>query len=568
MGLMLSVVISYAGALEAIECIRHIVSGIIPRSDPDFEDLIQYYNKLLQNSANPSHNDWISACGQGYLSLKENKEGKLESVAVKYYDGQPSSTAILFSTKISSFGQDSLEDNSHVNGGYSSERYTPTKTKTIISNTSESFSVGNRRRSPTYNENVSDSVPYSSDSSERRERNAREASNENVAWEYSPLTPTSPLPEIHFQSYDEDKPGSVGYSEEYLRSRSRESSRERKHESWSEEPASGNVDDEKTAETKPQLNKPSLDSFEEKDETKETNELIFSGEYTKAMNKDWHSGHFCCWQCDESLTGQRYVLREEHPYCIKCYESVFANGCEECNKIIGIDSKDLSYKDKHWHEACFLCAKCRVSLVDKQFGSKLDKIYCGNCYDAQFASRCDGCGEVFRAGTKKMEYKTRQWHEKCFCCVVCKNPIGTKSFIPREQEIYCAGCYEDKFATRCVKCNKIITQGGVTYKNEPWHRECFTCTHCDASLAGQRFTSRDEKPYCAECFGELFAKRCTSCSKPITGIGGTRFISFEDRHWHNDCFICAQCKTSLVGKGFITDGQDIICPECAKQKLM
>ncbi|XP_026299165.1 testin isoform X6 [Apis mellifera] len=297
-------------------------------------------------------------------------------------------------------------------------------------------------------------------------------------------------------------------------------------------------------------------------------ELIFSGEYTKAMSKDWHSGHFCCWQCDESLTGQRYVLRDEHPYCIKCYESVFANGCEECNKIIGIDSKDLSYKDKHWHEACFLCNRCRVSLVDKQFGSKVDKIYCGNCYDAQFASRCDGCGEIFRAGTKKMEYKTRQWHEKCFCCVVCKNPIGTKSFIPREQEIYCAACYEDKFATRCVKCNKIITSGGVTYKNEPWHRDCFTCSNCNNSLAGQRFTSRDDKPYCADCFGELFAKRCTACSKPITGIGGTRFISFEDRHWHNDCFICAGCKTSLVGRGFITDGEDIICPDCAKMKLM
>ncbi|XP_065331707.1 four and a half LIM domains protein 2 isoform X3 [Cloeon dipterum] len=297
-------------------------------------------------------------------------------------------------------------------------------------------------------------------------------------------------------------------------------------------------------------------------------ELIFSGEYTKAMNKDWHSSHFCCWQCDESLTGHRYVLRDDHPYCISCYESVFANQCEECNKIIGIDSKDLSYKDKHWHEACFLCSKCRVSLVDKQFGAKADKIYCGNCYDTQFASRCDGCGEIFRAGTKKMEYKTRQWHEKCFCCCVCSTPIGTKSFIPREQEIYCAGCYEDKFATRCTKCNKIITTGGVTYKNEPWHRECFTCTHCNTSLAGQRFTSRDEKPYCAECFGELFAKRCTSCSKPITGIGGTRFISFEDRHWHNDCFVCATCKSSLVGRGFITDGDDIICPECAKQKLM
>ncbi|XP_037035755.1 four and a half LIM domains protein 2 isoform X11 [Bradysia coprophila] len=171
-------------------------------------------------------------------------------------------------------------------------------------------------------------------------------------------------------------------------------------------------------------------------------------------------------------------------------------------------------------------------------------------------------------GTKKMEYKTRQWHEKCFSCCVCKTPIGTRSFIPREQEIYCSGCYEEKYATRCIKCNLIITSGGVTYKNEPWHRECFTCTNCTTSLAGQRFTSRDEKPYCAECFGELFAKRCTSCTKPITGIGGTRFISFEDRHWHNDCFICASCKTTLVGRGFITDGADIICPECAKQKLM
>lgn len=57
------------------------------------------------------------------------------------------------------------------------------------------------------------------------------------------------------------------------------------------------------------------------------------------MNKDWHNNHFCCWQCDDSLTGQRYVLRDDHPYCIKCYEDVFANNCKECNKIIGIDSK-------------------------------------------------------------------------------------------------------------------------------------------------------------------------------------------------------------------------------------
>merc|ERR1712109_179950 len=217
-----------------------------------------------------------------------------------------------------------------------------------------------------------------------------------------------------------------------------------------------------------------------------------------------------CHHCDDSLAGHRYVLRDDHPYCIKCYENVFANNCDECCKIIGIDSKDLSYK-------------------------------------------------------------TRQWHEKCFVCCTCKNPIGTKSFIPKEHDIYCAKCYEEKFATKCIKCNKVITQGGVTYRNDPWHRECFTCTHCQKSLAGQRFTSRDDKPYCADCFGELFSKRCTACSKPITGKGGfgnTKFIAFEKLAWHYECFICGLCNESMVGKGFIQEEGSIICPECARKKML
>lgn len=36
-------------------------------------------------------------------------------------------------------------------------------------------------------------------------------------------------------------------------------------------------------------------------------ELIFSGQYTKALSKDFHCNHFCCWHCDTVLTGQRFV---------------------------------------------------------------------------------------------------------------------------------------------------------------------------------------------------------------------------------------------------------------------
>lgn len=196
-----------------------------------------------------------------------------------------------------------------------------------------------------------------------------------------------------------------------------------------------------------------------------------------------------------------------------------------------------------------------------------------------------------------MEYRGRQWHDSCFCCCVCKNTIGSNSFIPKNEEIYCTKCYEDKYATRCTKCKQVIVSGGVTFRNEPWHRDCFNCCHCNKSLAGQRFTTRDasgsgastsasnsetatttgsdkkqtnqpHNAYCIDCYGELFAKKCHACSKAITGLGGTRFVTFEERSWHNDCFVCNECHASLVGKGFITDGPEtILCSECARAKL-
>ena len=34
-------------------------------------------------------------------------------------------------------------------------------------------------------------------------------------------------------------------------------------------------------------------------------------------------------------------------------------------------------------------------------------------------------------------------------------------------------------------------------------------------------------------------------------MGSTKFVAFEKLAWHNECFFCAICKVSMVGKGFI-----------------
>lgn len=46
-----------------------------------------------------------------------------------------------------------------------------------------------------------------------------------------------------------------------------------------------------------------------------------------------------CHYCKESLFGKKYVLREENPYCVKCYESLYSNTCEECKKPIGCNTR-------------------------------------------------------------------------------------------------------------------------------------------------------------------------------------------------------------------------------------
>lgn len=66
--------------------------------------------------------------------------------------------------------------------------------------------------------------------------------------------------------------------------------------------------------------------------------------------------------------------------------------------------QDLSYKDRHWHERCFFCSMCKTPLVDKPFGCKNDELFCGECYNQQFASRCDKCNQIFKPGKDKEKF--------------------------------------------------------------------------------------------------------------------------------------------------------------------
>ncbi|KAL8164275.1 UNVERIFIED_CONTAM: Prickle planar cell polarity protein 3 [Gekko kuhli] len=70
-------------------------------------------------------------------------------------------------------------------------------------------------------------------------------------------------------------------------------------------------------------------------------EIIFADECTEAEGRHWHMRHFCCFECEEALGGQRYIMRQSRPYCCRCYESLYAEYCDACGEHIGKEARCL-----------------------------------------------------------------------------------------------------------------------------------------------------------------------------------------------------------------------------------
>ncbi|KAI5622017.1 prickle-like protein 3 isoform X1, partial [Silurus asotus] len=123
-------------------------------------------------------------------------------------------------------------------------------------------------------------------------------------------------------------------------------------------------------------------------------EIILADECTEAEGRHWHMRHFCCFECETALGGQRYIMRESRPYCCTCYESLYAEYCDTCGEHIGIDQGQMTYEGQHWHasEACFCCARCQLPLLGRPFLPRRGLIYCSRpCSLGEDPDNSDSC---------------------------------------------------------------------------------------------------------------------------------------------------------------------------------
>ncbi|CAF0788497.1 unnamed protein product [Didymodactylos carnosus] len=109
-------------------------------------------------------------------------------------------------------------------------------------------------------------------------------------------------------------------------------------------------------------------------------EIIFSDECTEAEGYSWHMDHFCCNNCSKRLGGERYVMRSHHPYCLNCFETMYAEYCDTCGEQIQTDQPQMAHESQHWHatDQCFYCYTCRIPLQNRGFFPKFGALYCSN----------------------------------------------------------------------------------------------------------------------------------------------------------------------------------------------
>ncbi len=107
-------------------------------------------------------------------------------------------------------------------------------------------------------------------------------------------------------------------------------------------------------------------------------QIIFADECTEAEGRSWHMKHFCCYECDRQMGGQRYIMRDGRPYCCDCFENMYAEYCDTCGEHIGVDQGQMTHEGQHWHatDLCFKCHECGKTLLGQPFLPKRGAIFC------------------------------------------------------------------------------------------------------------------------------------------------------------------------------------------------
>ncbi|CAF1464035.1 unnamed protein product [Rotaria sordida] len=237
-------------------------------------------------------------------------------------------------------------------------------------------------------------------------------------------------------------------------------------------------------------------------------------------NRIYHLNCFKCAICHKNLSdsprNQFPIYDDGEPLCSRC-ELTTAKTCTVCGTRI-VSGGLINFNGMSYHAGCFRCGQCHQPLAhEKNSYTQNMKPCCIQCYKNHFASRCAKCSHpIFVGGS--INYNGKKYHQDCFHCGQCHQVVTDSEYYTHLGEPCCIKCFNERIASRCSQCFKIISSGkSITCDGKHYHPDCFCCGQCHKMLINEKdLFKHNEKPCCIKCHEEVFAPRCSKCSRPIT----------------------------------------------------
>lgn len=230
--------------------------------------------------------------------------------------------------------------------------------------------------------------------------------------------------------------------------------------------------------------------------------------------------------------------------------------CYQCKGVV--ESAFVIAKDKTFHADHFRCDTCKQPLGGKPFIEKDDKFFCEDDYYAAFNPRCGHCGEVIKG--QYISALDQSWHPDHFVCSECSSPFTGNQFRKHGNKPYCEEHFRQLFAENCAKCGKVIEGQVFEALEKKFHLDCFVCEQGEHTIGeGINFHVHNGKVYCPDHFEELFMQKCSGCHKIIKG----QYLKVIDNHYHPECWKCEECGIVISAENCGQYQMQFYCKPCS-----
>ncbi|XP_050818376.1 PDZ and LIM domain protein 7 isoform X5 [Gopherus flavomarginatus] len=162
---------------------------------------------------------------------------------------------------------------------------------------------------------------------------------------------------------------------------------------------------------------------------------VIRGRYLVALGHYYHPEEFTCCQCRKVLDEGGFFEEKSSVFCPKCYDMRYAPSCAKCKKKIG--GEIMHALKMTWHVQCFTCAACRTPIRNRAFYMEEGQPYCERDYEKMFGTKCRGCDFKIDAGDRFLEALGFSWHDTCFVCAICQVSLEGKTFYSKKDKPLC-----------------------------------------------------------------------------------------------------------------------------------